>query len=164
MKKASIPILIVLLIGCTSINLSPECSRYAETKQISNLAGITLRNPTKLIETENDCSAMYSIDDTTFELYYWKYSSNDSFYTKFNHSLIHISNCKGSLCNKLYEFHYTGPPRDLEVTCKQGKIWMNDAGKETEKEINCDILKTIGKNNQKTWKCDYNKIMAENCK
>ncbi|MBD3361522.1 hypothetical protein GF358_01890 [Candidatus Woesearchaeota archaeon] len=163
MKKI-VFILLIFLIGCApSIELSQECARYADYNQISKLAGIKIKHPVAVKETENDCIAQYTVKDTTFTLYYWKYSSDNKAYSKYNHTLIHISNCKGSLCDSFYEFHYIGPPRELEVTCKNGKIWMNDAGKITEKEINCDVLKNIGKNNQKTWKCEYNQIMEENC-
>jgi hypothetical protein len=157
-------LLLVFLVGCSSIELSPECSRYSEKKQISNLAGINIKYPVSVLESKNDCLAQYSIGDTTFDLYYWKYTSDDSFYTNFNHSLIHTSNCQGELCNKIYEFHYLGPPRELEVTCRNGIIWMNDKGKEVEKEIDCNVLKKINQYNQKTWKCDYNNIMDVNCK
>ncbi len=162
--RRGIPLLVlILLVGCTTIELSPECERYSETKQISKLAGIRLGMPIEVIEAKEDCKAKYKKADTTFDLYYWRYSSDKKFYSEFNHSLIHTSNCEGSLCDKIYEFHYLGPPRELEVTCKQGKIRMNDKGNIKEKEIDCNSLKHIGKYNQKTWKCDYNKIIAENC-
>lgn len=157
-------ILIISLIGCSSIELSSECSRYAHSKEISTLLGITVKKPISAIETENDCTAHYSVKDTSFDLYYWKYFSDNEFYSAFNHEMIYTLNCEGSLCSELYEFHYIGEPRKLEVTCKEGKIWMNDEGKITEKEIDCKVLKNIGKNNQKTWKCDYNDIMEVNCK
>jgi hypothetical protein len=157
-------ILLIFLVGCSGIELSSECSRYADKKQISNLAGIHINHPISVLESENDCLGQYSIDDTTFNLYYWKYSSDHSFYTNFNHSLIHTYNCKGKLCDQLYDFHYLGPPRELEVTCRNGIIWMNDEGNEVEKEIDCNVLKNITKSNQKTWPCDYNDIMDVNCK
>lgn len=162
--KLIIPILLLFLVGCSGIELSKECIRYADTKQISSLAGIHIMYPAEVIETKNDCSARYKISDTSFDLYYWTYSSDDEFYTSFNHSLIRTSNCRGSLCQKIYEFHYLGPPRQLEVTCRQGKITMHKGEDITEKEIDCNVLKTIGKFNQKTWPCDYNAIMKTHCK
>ena len=164
MKKVVIILLIVILTGCSSIELSPECERYSETKQISKLAGIKLGMPAEVYEQNQDCFAKYTKGDTSFELYYWHYSSDNKFDAKNNHSMIRTSNCKGIKCNELYEFHYIGPPRDLEVKCKQGKIWMNDQGKIREEQTDCSVFNDIDKYNQKTWKCEYNLMMDKACK
>lgn len=163
MKKIII-LLLIFLTGCASIELNGECSRYADTKQISNLAGIKIGYPVSVDETDKDCTARYKIGGTEFDLYYWTYSSDDDFYTDYNHSVVHTSNCKGSLCPKMYEFHYLGKPRQLEVMCKDGKITMHNKESIVEKPINCSVLKTIGKFNQKTWPCEYNKLMEIHCK
>ncbi len=167
MKKTTVLIIIMIslcLAGCTALQTNQDCRRYSDSEQINNLMGMEIGKPIEFIQEQNDCTARYKLKDTTFDLYYWAYSSDDSFYTNFNHSLIHTANCAGSMCDEIYEFHYLGPPRKLEVKCTDGQMWMNDAGTIKEKKIDCNAFKSIGKNNQKTWKCDYNKIIEENCK
>ena len=166
MKQTVVLILMMIILclaGCTS-PLSEDCKRYSDSEQINKLMGMDLGKPTEYIQETGDCSARYKIKETIFDLYYWAYSSDDSFYTNFNHSMIHTTNCAGQLCDEIYEFHYIGPPRGLEVKCTDGNMWMNDAGAIKEKKIDCNAFKSIGKTNQKTWKCDYNKIIEENCK
>lgn len=158
---AAIIFMLIVLAGCTPQN--PDCRRYTDYEQINSLMELDIGRPTEYVQEPNDCSAKYRIKDTTFNLYYWAYASDDSFYTNFNHSLAHTSNCTGSMCGQLYEFHYIGPPRGLEVKCTNGKMWMNDSGAIKEKEIECSAFKNISKNNQKTWKCDYNQIIEEHC-
>jgi hypothetical protein len=163
MRRTTILLIIILcLAGCTA--QTEDCKRYSDTSEINKLTGINTGKPAELIPTADDCSARYKKGDTTFDLYYWAYQSDDSFYTNYNHSLIMMTNCAGSLCEQMYQFHYLGPPRQLEVKCINGNLWMNDAGAIKEKKIDCHAFAGIGKFNQKTWKCDYNTIIEENCR
>lgn len=166
MKQTMVLLLIIILClaGCTTTQLNEDCKRYSDSAQINKLMGMDIGKPIERIQEQDDCSARYKIKDTTFDLYYWTYSADDYFYTNYNHSLIRMTNCAGKLCDELYEFHYIGPPRKLEVKCTDGQMWMNDAGAVKEKKIDCSAFGNIGKNNMKTWKCDYNKIIEENCK
>lgn len=163
LKSILAAVVVLVLIGCTAIPANENCRRYSNSEQINKLIGMDLGRPVEFIQEQNDCSARYTIKDTTFDLYYWEYNSDDYFYTNYNHSMIRTTNCTGLLCDELYEFHYIGPPRDLEVKCINGNMWMNDAGAVKEKKINCNSFNQIGQNNQKTWKCDYNQIIEENC-
>jgi len=162
MKRGIITALILLITLTACAQTTAKCLRYDSTEQISILAGVNLNSPAKLHKTQDDCTAEYKIKDTTFNLYYWKYSSDNKRQGEYNHSLIFTSDCRGSLCDSIYAFHYIGPPRKLEVKCRNNIIWMNNSGEIKEKNMDCNVFKGIGKDNQKTWKCEYNQIIEEN--
>jgi len=165
MKRGIIlALMLIALSACAQTEQGAHCPRYDSAEQISILAGINVSTPAKLHKTQDDCTAEYKTKDTTFDLYYWEYSSESKRNREYNHCLVYTSNCKGSLCDSIYQFHYIGPPRKLEIKCKNNKVWMNNSGEIKEKNIDCSVFRGIGKNNQKTWKCEYNQIINENCK
>lgn len=175
MRKISVLLLVLLLTGCSasglhSVGLNKECVQeceryYRNLADISKLLGAEVSKPIEVTCYEPlDCKAKYQINDAVFELYYYKNESTDEFYKAFNHEVMHISNCVGSRCSELNEFHHIGAPRRLEVTCKNNEMYINDKGEErTKQNISCSIFKTQSKYLQRTWVCDFNDLIQASC-
>jgi len=172
MRKIAIIVIILLLTGCYAQDIQglskecvQECERYySDTAIISDLLGAELPQPHKVICSQPlDCSAKYKIKDTSLNLYYFKNETTEEFYKNFNHKVMHISNCTGTLCSKLNGFHYVGPPRGLEVTCKNNLVIIKNKSETANYTINCDKFKTQNKYLQRTWVCDFNDLVKASC-
>lgn len=174
MRKLFSLMLVLLLAGCSAQGIddsgstdkcSQECERYySNLAAISELLGAELSKPKEVICSEPlDCTAKFQIDDTSFDLYYYKNESTEEFYKNFNHEVMHISNCAGPLCGELAEFHYVGAPRKLEVICKDDFVKITNKHEKTNHTINCDVFKTQNKYNPRTWVCDFNDLVKASC-
>jgi len=168
MKKIFI-LLLLFLIGCSAQGLNSgvhkECERYySNLAEISYLLEMDLSEPEEVFFYEPaDCKARFKIKDTVFDLYYYKNESTDDFYKNFNHEVMYISNCAGALCDELTEFHYSGPPRKLDVVCKNDFAIIKNKHERTNHTITCDHFKTQNKYMPRTWVCDFNDLVKASC-
>lgn len=173
MRKSYVLVLLLVLAGCSVQSMNPEpidecaqeCERYyTNLAGISELLGMDLPKPYEVICSEPlDCTAKFKIDDTIFDLYYYKNESTEEFYKNFNHEMMHINDCSGELCDELNEFHYIGPPRRLEVTCKDNLVLIKDKSQKSNHTLDCEKLKTQNKYNPRTWVCDFNDLVKASC-